>query len=171
MKLFDILKSRMVPLFALFILFMVLVLPMTSDYMMNKDTPDPMLSYTQEDIIKIAEELGDQGRTNYIRSRLFMDVLWPLVYACTFYMILCLFYRETRLKFLVILPLIGMVFDFLENILMVHQMHFYPSINTSIIAVSSFFTSSKWLILGMVAVLMVLGFVYQFIKYVRHNMS
>ncbi len=167
LRLYEVLKTKMVPLLGVFLLFVLLVLPMTNDYLNDMQTPDPMFSYGREDIIKIADDLGEEGRSHYIYSRIFMDILWPVVYACTFYMLLSIAFKGTRMMGVIVLPFVGMLLDFLENITMMHQMYAYPNLNSTMINIGSIFTSMKWIVLASIGVFIVTGIVFSLYGYIN----
>ena len=167
LRLYEILKTKMVPLLGVFLLFVFLVLPMTNDYLNDMQTPDPMFSYSQEEIVKIAENLGDEGRSHYIYSRVFMDILWPIVYACTFYMLLSMAFKDTKVMGVIVLPFVGMLLDFLENVIMMHQMNAYPNLNSTIINIGSAFTSLKWIVMVSVGIFIVIGIVFRLYGYIN----
>lgn len=125
--------------FILFIFFIVVVLPLTNNYLDHKPTPDTLLSYNDETILKIGEELGQEGRLKYVYSRIFMDILWPLVY--TYF-----FYQSLRSRW-VIMPLI---LDYIENINASIQMISYPAIHSPLNLVGSLATSLKWFTLTII---------------------
>jgi hypothetical protein len=65
--------------------FLVLVLPAeaerTREVAGTSETPDTSYRYASEDLYRLAEEYGEQGRAHYVRSRAIFDVVWPLAYA------------------------------------------------------------------------------------------
>ncbi|MFQ5435943.1 MAG: hypothetical protein ACE5FD_13795, partial [Anaerolineae bacterium] len=61
-----------------FVLFVSLVLPrVAGGGAADVDTPDLMLFYAADRLYQVAEALGADGRTAYIRVRFTFDVAWP----------------------------------------------------------------------------------------------
>jgi len=96
-----------------------------------------------------------------------MDILWPVVYACTFYMLLSIAFKGTRMMGVIVLPFVGMLLDFLENITMMHQMYAYPNLNSTMINIGSIFTSMKWIVLASIGVFIVTGIVFSLYGYIN----
>lgn len=147
----------------IFILFTALVLPgQASTAESNRldadgqavGSPDTSLYYSAEHLYRIAEAYGPEGRAAYIRARFTFDVIWPLVY--TFFMLTAISYLGRRAfpmgspwRLANFLPLLGVLFDFLENFSTSLVMARYP-LETPIVAeLAGVFTLLKWLFIGL----------------------
>lgn len=137
----------------IFVLFTVLVLPRQAASARaaggGAGSPDTSFSYTAEDLYRLAEAYGEQGREAYVRVRYTFDVVWPLVYAlflCT--AISWLFgrvfdegswWQRTNL-----MPLLGVLFDYLENLSTSTVMLRYPQPTPAAATLAPLFTMIKW---------------------------
>ncbi len=135
-----------------FLAFMIWVLPAVSETTREITgttlSPDTSFFYTAETLYQIASEYGPEGRSYYIRSRFTFDVIWPIVYgAFLISAISMLFKKPIRGKdyhFLNLLPVFGIIFDFLENIGASFVMFRYPEM-TIIANWTPYFTLIKWI--------------------------
>ena len=141
----------------IFIVFTALVLPGQSsgDAAQRGDTDSPDLSiyYSANDLYRMAEGYGELGRANYIQARFTFDLIWPLVY--TFFLVTCLSWiygraltAESKWRKINLLPVLGMVGDYLENISTSAVMWRYPLPTPIIDWMAGVFTALKWLFIG-----------------------
>ncbi len=146
-----------------FVLFTALVLPgQASTAESNRmdahgqavGSPDTSLFYSAEQLYSIAEAYGPQGRDAYIRARFTFDVIWPLVY--TFFLLTVISYlgrqvfpADSSWQLANLLPLVGVLFDFLENFSTSLVMWRYPSETAVIAELAGVFTLLKWIFIGL----------------------
>lgn len=161
---------------AVFILFTALVLPgqaASAEINTGSDrSPDTSFLYTAEDLYQIAEAYGEQGRAAYINARFSFDLIWPLVYAL---------FLTTTLSWLIqrafnpgsvwqlanLVPVFGMVFDYLENITASIVMARYPATTMIIDQLTPMFTLVKWVFVGGSFVLLAIGLAAGIWKWAR----
>ena len=137
-----------------FIAFSVLALPRQSRSQVSEaGTPDLSLYYSRGDLYRWAEAYGEQGRQDYVRARFTFDVAWPLVY--TFFLVtaiswLCAkaFEPASRWQLANLAPVLGMLFDFLENIATSLVMARYPQPTPVLDSLAGVFTLLKWGFIG-----------------------
>jgi len=113
-------------------------------------TPDTTFFYTAEELYRIAGELGEAGRSHYIRSRFTFDVIWPLVYL-TFlvttigWLAQRSFDASSRWRLLNLLPVAAALFDLLENSATSLVMARYPAMTPLVAELAGLFTLLKWM--------------------------
>jgi hypothetical protein len=150
----------------LFILFAALVLPRQSASARatagGAGSPDTSFTYSAEDLYNFAEAYGEQGRQAYVRARYTFDAVFPLVYA--FFLTTSIawiysraFSTESRWQRLNLVPLLGLTFDYLENLSTSLVMLRYPQPTPVVDALAPVFTTLKWVFVGGSFVLLVLG--------------
>lgn len=138
----------------LFVAFTALVLPdqaaRAEQYSGGAGSPDGSLFYSAGELYGWAEAYGAQGRQAYVRARLTFDVIWPLVY--TLFLSTALSWVMARAFAAGVLwsranlvPVLGMLFDFLENGATALVMARYPQATPIVASVAGFLTSVKWL--------------------------
>lgn len=138
----------------IFILFTLLVLPTQSAGSDSEaGTPDLSLYYSPAALYRIAEDYGPQGRSDYVVARFTFDLIWPLVY--TLFLATSISWIATRtypagsrLQRANLAPLLGMLFDYLENISTSLVMLRYPAQTPLIDTLAPVFTLLKWLFIA-----------------------
>jgi len=133
-----------------FVAFSALVLPRQSrEQGSEAGTPDLSLFYSKDDLYRWAEAYGEQGRQDYVRARFTFDVAWPLVY--TFFLVTAIswlcskaFEPGSRWQLANLAPVLGMSFDFLENITTSLVMVRFPQPTPVVDALAGVFTLLKW---------------------------
>ncbi len=154
--------------------FIVFVLPAvsvaTKEITGTSLSPDTSLFYRVEKLYQIAEVYGEEGRQYYINSRFTFDVVWPVVYGFFLISALSLTFKKpiAGKSFYIfnLLPLFGMVFDFLENIMVSYLMFRYPQ-TTFVAYLAPYCTLMKWLMIYLAFVLLIIGVsikVFQIVK-------
>jgi hypothetical protein len=149
-----------------FLLFTALVLPRQSSEAAatsaDVGTPDLSLYYSVDDLYRMAEAYGEDGRTAYVRARFTFDVLWPLIYtAFLVTAISWLFGRgfgsDTPWQRANLAPVLAALFDLLENLSTSLVMLRYPSRTAVIDSLAPVFTFVKWILVGGSFLLLLLG--------------
>jgi hypothetical protein len=152
----------------IFLLFSALVLPqqatMAEQETGSADSPDTSFFYTADDLYRMAESYGEEGRQAYIRARFTFDLVWPLVY--TFFLVTAIswvfnraFAPDSRWQRANLAPLLGALFDYLENLATSLVMLRYPEQTAVVDLLAPVFTALKWGFLGASFVLLVGGIV------------
>jgi hypothetical protein len=149
----------------IFIGFMVWVLPDQStkaeSYTGEVSSPDTSLYYTPNQLYKMAEVYGEEGRSAYITARLTFDFVWPLVYTLFLSTSISLmvnsggisgkFWQQANL-----FPILGLIFDYLENITAAIVMARFPNRTPVVDLLAGIFTSLKWLWIGLSFIILVI---------------
>jgi hypothetical protein len=152
----------------IFILFSALVLPQQATKAEQEtgssDSPDMSFFYSPGDLYQIAESYGEQGRQAYIRARFTFDLVWPLVY--TLFLATAIswvfgkaFAPDSRWQRANLAPLLGALFDYLENLSTSLVMLRFPDQTAVVDTLAPVFTTLKWSFLGASFVLLFGGIV------------
>ena len=147
-----------------FILFTIFILPAQSHNAEarsgNDQSPDTSFLYNKEDLYQMAELYAQPGRDAYIRARYQFDIIWPIVY--TFFLMTSISWLglrglspESHYKVLNLIPLLGLTFDFLENLSASLVMLRYPSLTPGLDFLVPVFTFFKWIFLGISFVILI----------------
>jgi hypothetical protein len=140
-----------------FLLFSALVLPQQATKAEQEtgssDSPDTSLLYSSSDLYQMAEAYGEQGREAYIRARFTFDLVWPLVY--TLFLTTSIswvfgraFASASLWQRANLAPLLGALFDYLENLATSLVMLRYPQQTAVVDVLAPVFTLLKWVCLG-----------------------
>ncbi len=169
-KFFYSISSGLITLTALgiFIAFTATVLPQQAQkaevYSADAGSPDSSFFYSKADLYRMAEAYGEAGRDAYIRARFSFDVIWPLVYL--FFLVTSLSWVLLRAvpdgskwRLLNLFPVLGWLFDWLENISASVVMANYPNQTPVVDSLAPIFTSVKWFFVNGSFVILVIGLV------------
>jgi hypothetical protein len=161
-------STRPVVLVALviFALFTALVLPRQAASAETETgeagSPDSSLFYTPTDLYRMAEASGEAGRAAYVRARFTFDLIWPLVYTVFLataisWMYARAFLADSRWQRANLAPLLGALFDYLENLSTSLVMARYPAHTPGVDLLAPVFTLVKWVFVGGSFVLLLIG--------------
>jgi hypothetical protein len=150
----------------IFVLFTSLVLPAQSagaeEISGEAGSPDMSFFYKPQDLYDMADAYGENGRAAYIRARFTFDLIWPLVYAL--FLVTAIswtfaraFAEESRWRWANLAPVLGMAFDYAENISTSLVMFRYPEPTNIIAIMAPIFTAIKWIFVGGSFVLLMIG--------------
>jgi len=144
----------------IFAAFLVFVLPRQPRH--PAGSPDTSFLYSADELYAWAEAYGPDGRHAYVEARYTFDLAWPVVYA---------FFLTTSLSWLTwrgfapgsiaqranLVPLLGMLFDLLENLSTAVVMQRYPQLTPAAAGIAPGFTALKWILVGGSFVLLVVA--------------
>ena len=162
----------------IFLLFTALVLPQQATKAEletgSADSPDTSFFYTPGELYRIAEAYGEQGRQAYIRARFTFDLIWPLIY--TLFLVTAIswvfgraFAPDSRWQRTNLAPLLGALFDYLENVSTSLVMGRYPAQTPVVDLLAPLFTALKWALLGVSFLLLLVGVVVAIGRWIRRR--
>jgi len=162
----------------IFVLFVATVLPTQAakvdENSAGAATPDLSIYYSAQDLYCWAAAYGLLGRQAYVRARLTFDVIWPLVY--TFFLVTAASWLYKRAfsagsiwQYANLVPLLGMIFDFLENFSTSMVMLRFPEPTPILDSLAGVFTMVKWALMSASLILLVLGFVIVCLKWIENR--
>ena len=112
-------------------------------------TLDTLSSYTPDKAFQLISSYGEQGRQYYAVIEVTLDLVYPLVTALMFSLIV--FYTFKRAfpshswtLYLSLAPYIALVADYLENVCIVSMLLMYPRESALLAQISNFFTIVKF---------------------------
>jgi hypothetical protein len=149
-----------------FVLFSALVLPRQADTAGEATgdvrSPDLSLYYSAAELYQMAEAYGPEGRQAYVRARFTFDLVWPLVYTLFLataisWLVARAFPLASRWQLANLAPLLGALFDVLENLSTSLVMLRYPDQTAGVDVLAPVFTLLKWVFVGASFVLLVVG--------------
>jgi hypothetical protein len=141
---------------AVMLLFTAFVLPNQAQRSLEDTgssvSPDTSFFYSPSDLHQIAESYGPDGRQAYIATRWTFDLIFPVVYMGFLASgISWLFQKccskESRLSIVNLFPMVGGLFDYLENIAASLFMFQYPEITAGLPILTPIFSLIKWIII------------------------
>ncbi|MCP4594854.1 hypothetical protein [Neptuniibacter sp.] len=138
----------------IFLLFSVLVMPRqavrSEADVGSVESPDMSFYYSSDNLYRIAKEYGEQGRRAYVRARLTFDVIWPLVYTAFLGTTISWVYGKaftanSRWQRANLVPVLGTLFDYLENLTTSIVMLRYPQPTMILASLAGVMTTVKWI--------------------------
>ena len=165
-KIMKVSDKRVFALSTLIFIITLAILPSLQDTVMEdggSESPDLSFYYSTEELYRMAENYGAEGRLNYIRMRFTFDLVFPLIYGgFLFSGINWLFdpeSQESRRWKMNRLPLFGVLFDYLENIATSVVMWRYPEKTPILDTAATMFTPVKWIIIAICFILILWGLI------------
>ena len=163
-----------------FLLFTALVLPaqtaIEDSEIGEVGSPDLSFYYSAADLYRMAEDYGEQGRAEYIRVRFTFDLVWPLVY--TFFLATTIswvfaraFSEGSKWRLANLIPVMGMLFDYLENMATSLVMWRYPAQTPVVDWLAGVFTGLKWILIGGSFILLLVGAGLAIWKWIKKGMG
>ena len=152
----------------LFLFFTAVILPRqsanTKEYAGEMGSIDLKFFYTAEEVNQMASAYGEDGRAAYIQARWTYDLAWPIVYA--FFLSTSISYIFARGFFVGskwhignLIPIGGMVIDYLENIAITYVMLKHPVQLNWLANMTAIFTSVKWILISVGFGLLFMGLI------------
>lgn len=153
-------KSILVITSVIFVLFMAVVLPwinyLNGIYIGVSMSPDTSLFYSPSAFYQMLYDYGQEGRNFYILIRWTFDLIYPFVYGL-FLVVAFIHVKKENLKYyMILLPILGVIFDFLENISATILIAIYPSQSNLLVYILQIMSFLKWLFLGISIVLLLI---------------
>jgi len=149
-------KTFLITISVIFVLFIGIVLPffasLTEEKTNSNFSPDTGFFYTIDQFYENMEIYNESGRNFYILMRWTFDIIWPLVYfsffiSCLSY--LSLKYERKRRLFIFSLPILGLGFDIIENILATINVAIYPNRAVYLVKFLQIASILKWIFIAL----------------------
>ncbi|MGY5852294.1 MAG: hypothetical protein RTU92_01865 [Candidatus Thorarchaeota archaeon] len=136
----------------------------------NLSSLDTRFFYTYDDVTELLTALGPTGRLYYLYQKI-VDSFFPIGYGIGLTLALGYLWKRNELKtswsFIILLPVIGAVFDYTENILITTQLVSFPVISEVIVNLAVIATILKWVFLYAAFALLFILILVVIIKSVR----
>ena len=116
---------------------------------------DVRFAYTPEDARLLFEALGAGGRSLYALTEVTLDLVFPFVYGGLLAILVANLFSRGRARYLVLVPILGLVFDLLENVTVALLAWTFAGRTSPLAWAASAFSSTK-LLLGALSLMIVL---------------
>ena len=149
----------------LFLVFTVTILPIQSEQAKARSgdaSPDMSFFITVDELYGIAESYGGDGRLAYVWARFTFDLVWPIVYTLFLASGISWLYSRSFAEGSMVqranlVPVIGMVLDYVENVAASIVMLRYPERTPIVDLVTVIVTPLKWVFVGGGFIVLLLG--------------
>ncbi len=125
---------------ALYVLMLMVTVPMVIGYSDGLPILDLMpLGYDVEYVSKLFETLGEEGRSAYLYRQLPVDMVYPLFFAVSYSLLMAFVLKglgklDSGWFYLCLLPVLGALGDYAENIGIIGLLQSYPDLNENLVA-------------------------------------
>jgi hypothetical protein len=120
--------------------------------------------YSHSQAMTLLESLGHDGRDAYLFPQLALDFVYPGLFAICYSLMLIWVYSkrvrsDSKFLYLASLPVLGGLFDYVENILIIRMITTFPDVSKGLVSVASGFTLMKSAFSTASFLLLIFGFV------------
>lgn len=117
---------------------------------------DLKFAYTVEEAYAAMSQLTIEEQQRYKFGILALDMPYLVIYGLFFSGILVKLWKS---KWIVLIPVLIMVMDFFENLMVIQILNLLPDQSATLATLASIFTTSKWILIGVLAGFIILGMV------------
>lgn len=134
---------------AVYLLMLTVTIPRVQSYAPNTKLFDlSPTGYTHSQAMTLLESLGHEGRDTYLFPQLALDFVYPGLFAICFSLMLVWVYSkrvrsQSKFLYLAMLPALGGLFDYVENILIIRMITTFPEVTKEMVSTASMFTLLK----------------------------
>ena len=125
---------------------------------------DLMFNRGEEATYEQLAAYGETGREAYLYSTLILDGIFPLAFGTFLTLLLVQLYSERKYSAVILTPLSVVITDYAENIHTAIMLRNYPERLPLISYTGSLCTTIKWILMGLVILLIVGGLINKKVK-------
>ncbi len=129
------------------------MLMVTIPYVMNFSSGEKLLDmmptgYSADYVSNLFYLLGESGRHAYLFYQLPVDMVYPILFAIGYCLVLAFFLKkinkfESIFYYLCFVPIFSGIFDYCENVGIILMLKFYPNYPNLLVGVTSIFSTLK----------------------------
>lgn len=157
LKLFKSIDNRMnlIILTCLLVLFNILL----SSLLPADQALDLKFAYSVQEAYEAIGMLDLETRKIYRLGIWALDLPYMIIYGLLFSGILFKIWRKKKVMFI---PLGVVLMDLFENLMVLRILKLYPLENEVLATMASFFTTGKWLLVGLMVLMILFGLIHKF---------
>ncbi len=115
---------------------------------------DLKFAYSAQEAYQSLQEMGESRRSDYITCLLIFDIPYMVIYSLLFIQLLNFLWKDNRFQ-IICFGILG--FDLLENVAVFILVNIFPVYSPAFGFVASFFTSAKWICVGILVLVVFVG--------------
>ena len=161
----------------IYVFMLTVTIPKTMGFSNGMKLLDMMpTGYDMNYVSTLFNALGEKGRETYLTSQIPVDMIYPLLFALTYCLILGYFLKKlnrfyTPFTIICIIPIIAGIADYLENFGIIFMLKNYPELTENSVKITSSFSliksiSTSVFFIVLIAMLMILG-----IRFLKEKLS
>ena len=154
---------------AVYLFMLTVTIPKTMAFSNGMKLLDMMpTGYNSNYIRELFNALGDIGRGTYLTNQIPVDMVYPLLFALTYCLLLAYFLKKLNkliapFSYLCLLPIIAGIADYLENFGIIAMLKSYPDLTEITVKTTNSFSvlksiSTSVFFIVLIIVLIILGF-------------
>ncbi|MFH2050640.1 MAG: hypothetical protein ABIJ12_14495 [bacterium] len=122
------------------------------------------LGYDADYARLLLDTLGEQGRSQYLYHQIPVDMVYPLLFAVSFSLLIVYVFEKSSIDknwiyWISLVPLLAGLFDYIENIGIIVMLTSFPDFSTEWANMTCLFTVSKSMLTTLFWVLLLVGLV------------
>ena len=130
--------------------------------------------YSYQHATSLLEALGETGRSVYLYQQLPADFIYPGLFAISYSLLLIWLFAksfkpDSKIFYLAIVPALGGLFDYLENVCIVLMIKSFPDLSQELVTVASSFSVLKSIFTTGFFLLLLIGFVAYIVLLIKRN--
>ena len=130
--------------------------------------------YSYQHATSLFEALGETGRSVYLYQQLPADFIYPGLFAISYSLLLIWLFAksfkpDSKIFYLAIVPALGGLFDYLENVCIVLMIKSFPDLSQELVTVASSFSVLKSIFTTGFFLLLLIGFVAYIVLLIKRN--
>jgi hypothetical protein len=133
----------------IYVIMLTVTIPKVMEFSGGMKLLDMMpAGYNSDYVMTLFSNLGDVGRDAYLYRQLPVDMVYPLLFAVSYSLLLGYILNklgkfENKLFYLCYIPILSGLFDYFENIGIILMLKGYPDISMGLIKLTSIFSVCK----------------------------
>jgi hypothetical protein len=134
---------------------------------------DLTIDYNPARTRQMIADYGPAARAYYAHTELTTDLIYPLVYSLLLAVTLTLLFQTKSYKSaekITLLPFVVLLFDFLENAMIVSMLVDYPTQSPVLVSLCEVFKLIKWLSFGLTILLVLYGLFQLLMSKIQTNL-
>jgi hypothetical protein len=135
----------------------------------NEKILDLRFGYSYDDVKYYINGLNNNGKNYYIKKLHLFDTFYPIIYGTFYILALSYFIRNSLpknriIKLILLIPIIGIICDYCENILINSFVKNIDNVLNNICKLSSYFTKIKFIAIYLSLLLVIILLIYSICK-------
>jgi len=131
--------------------------------------------YSYQHASSLLKSLGEEGRSVYLNQQLPVDFIYPGLFAISYSLLLVWLFAksfkpDSKLFYLAIVPALGGLFDYLENVCIVMMIKSFPDLSQELVIVASTFSILKSVFTTAFFLLLFIGFIAFLVNLIKRNL-
>ena len=126
--------------------------------------------YDPPKTLQMIANYSPEGRSYYATTEMTIDIVYPIVYAFLFGIILTMLYQHTTWKWVHLLPFVMMLFDFMENISIIYLLKTFPLQSQLFATICEICKLLKWISFVILILILIIGLLRLLFRFINKKL-